>query len=116
MSVIFISHDLGVVSEIADKIIVMYKGKIVEEDITKDILNNPQHPYTKALLACRPALHHKGERLPVVSDFMEAEEQKNKEQESRNKAQETSDQEENIQYSIFINQFSIEERQTANLP
>jgi len=116
MSVIFISHDLGVVSEIADRIIVMYKGKIVEQGITKDILNNPEHYYTKALLECRPTLHQKGERLPVVSDFMEAEEQKNKEQESRNKAQETSDQEENIQYSIFINQFSIEERQTANLP
>jgi peptide/nickel transport system ATP-binding protein len=66
MSVIFISHDLGVVSEIADKTIVMYKGKIVEEGKTNDILHSPQHPYTKALLACRPALHRKGERLPVV--------------------------------------------------
>jgi peptide/nickel transport system ATP-binding protein len=70
MSVIFISHDLGVVSEIADKTIVMYKGKIVEEGKTNDILHSPQHPYTKALLACRPALHRKGERLPVVSDFI----------------------------------------------
>ncbi|HEY6974981.1 MAG TPA: ABC transporter ATP-binding protein [Chitinophagaceae bacterium] len=70
MSVIFISHDLGVVSEIADKIIVMYKGKIAEQGVTKDILNKPQHVYTKALLACRPALHQKGERLPVVSDFI----------------------------------------------
>jgi len=74
MSVIFISHDLAVVSEIADKIIVMYRGKIVEEGMTKDVLTTPQHPYTKALLACRPALHHKGERLPVVSDFMKGEE------------------------------------------
>jgi peptide/nickel transport system ATP-binding protein len=70
MSVIFISHDLGAVSEIADKIVVMYKGKMVEEGATKDILSNPQHPYTKALLACRPVLHYKGERLPVVSDFI----------------------------------------------
>ena len=76
MSVIFISHDLGVVSEIADKIIVMYKGKIVEQGATKAILHNPQHPYTKALLACRPALHHKGERLPVVSDFMNGDAQR----------------------------------------
>jgi len=74
MGVIFISHDLGVVSEIADKIIVMYKGKIVEQGKTKELLTNPQHPYTKALLACRPALHSKNERLPVVSDFMETDE------------------------------------------
>lgn len=74
MGVIFISHDLGVVSEIADKIIVMYKGKIVEQGKTKELLTNPQHPYTKALLACRPALHSKNERLPVVSDFMDTDE------------------------------------------
>ncbi|HRH48352.1 MAG TPA: ABC transporter ATP-binding protein [Panacibacter sp.] len=74
MSVIFISHDLGVVSEIADKIIVMYRGKIVEQGKTKALLSNPQHPYTKALLACRPALHSKNERLPVVSDFMDTDE------------------------------------------
>lgn len=74
MGVIFISHDLGVVSEIADKIIVMYKGKIVEQATTKALLSNPQHAYTKALLACRPALHNKGERLPIVSDFMKVDE------------------------------------------
>jgi peptide/nickel transport system ATP-binding protein len=100
MSVVFISHDLGVVSEIADKITVMYKGKIVEQGTTKDILNNAQHPYTKALLTCRPALHHKGERLPVVSDFMEANEQKNREQGIRSKEQKTRNEEENIQYSL----------------
>ncbi len=71
MGVIFITHDLGVVAEIADRVIVMYKGRIVEENSTVNILNSPQHPYTKALLACRPALHPKEERLPVVSDFME---------------------------------------------
>lgn len=70
MGVIFISHDLGVVGEIADKVIVMYKGRIVEKGAPKDIYKNPQHPYTKALLACRPGLHAKGERLPVVSDFI----------------------------------------------
>lgn len=69
MGVIFISHDLGVVGEIADKVIVMYKGQIVEKGVPADIFKNPQHPYTKALLACRPGLHAKGERLPVVSDF-----------------------------------------------
>lgn len=71
MGVIFISHDLGVVAEIADKVIVMYKGSIVEQGIPAELYNNPTHPYTKALLACRPVLHEKGERLPVVSDFME---------------------------------------------
>jgi peptide/nickel transport system ATP-binding protein len=70
MGVIFITHDLGVVAEIADRVVVMYKGKIVEQGLAKDIYLQPQHPYTKALLACRPALHPKGERLPVVSDFM----------------------------------------------
>lgn len=71
MGVIFISHDLGVVSDIADKIIVMYKGSIVEKGSAQEVLHQPKHPYTKALLACRPALHKKGERLPVVSDFMQ---------------------------------------------
>jgi len=71
MGVIFITHDLGVVAEIADRAIVMYKGAIVEQGPVKDIFKNPQHPYTKGLLACRPVLHRKGERLPVVSDFME---------------------------------------------
>lgn len=70
MGVIFITHDLGVVAEIADKVVVMYKGKIVESGSAKEIYHNAKHPYTKALLACRPLLHPKGERLPVVSDFM----------------------------------------------
>jgi peptide/nickel transport system ATP-binding protein len=70
MGVIFITHDLGVVSEIADKIAVMYKGEIVETNSTKEIFEDPQHPYTKGLLACRPLFHNKGERLPVVSDFL----------------------------------------------
>jgi peptide/nickel transport system ATP-binding protein len=71
MGVIFITHDLSVVAELADRVAVMYKGKIVEQNTTKQLFSSPQHPYTKALLACRPLLHQKGERLPVVSDFME---------------------------------------------
>jgi peptide/nickel transport system ATP-binding protein len=70
MGVIFITHDLGVVAEIADRVVVMYKGKIVEQNTTIEIFTRAQHPYTKALLACRPALHPKGVRWPVVSDFM----------------------------------------------
>ncbi|HMK03493.1 MAG TPA: ABC transporter ATP-binding protein [Ferruginibacter sp.] len=73
MGVIFITHDLGVVADIADKILVMYKGEIVEQGAAKDILHSPQHPYTKALLACRPAGQPKGKRLPVVSDFLGSE-------------------------------------------
>jgi peptide/nickel transport system ATP-binding protein len=70
MGVIFITHDLGVVAEIADYALVMYKGEIVEQNTISHLFNNPQHPYTKALLACRPVNHPRGERLPVVSDFM----------------------------------------------
>ena len=71
MGVIFITHDLGLVAYIADKIVVMYKGEIAEQGNAKDIFRSPQHPYTKALLACRPAGQPKGKRLPVVSDFLE---------------------------------------------
>lgn len=70
MGVIFITHDLGVVAEIADHIAVLYRGKLLEEGSTTKVLQYPSHPYTKALLACRPALHPKGKKLPVVSDFM----------------------------------------------
>ena len=77
MGVIFITHDLSVVAEIADRVAVMYKGKIVEQAAAKQLFSSPQHPYTKALLACRPLLHAKGERLPVVSDFMEIDEEGN---------------------------------------
>jgi peptide/nickel transport system ATP-binding protein len=73
MGVIFITHDLGVVADIADKIVVMRKGEIVEQGTKDDILHKPKHPYTKALLACRPAGKIKGKRLPVVSDFIKEE-------------------------------------------
>ncbi|HJW17232.1 MAG TPA: ABC transporter ATP-binding protein [Flavisolibacter sp.] len=71
MGIIFITHDLGVVKEIADKVIIMYKGQIVEQNTTGNIFSHPEHAYTKALIACRPALHSKGEKLPIVSDFLE---------------------------------------------
>lgn len=72
MGVIFITHDLGVVAEIADRAVVMYKGEIVEQGTVTEIFRHPKHPYTKALLACRPVNHQRGERLPVVSDFLDA--------------------------------------------
>ncbi len=71
MAVIFITHDLGVVAEIADRVAVLYRGKLLEEGLVQQIFKQPSHPYTKALLACRPVLHPKGKRLPVVSDFMD---------------------------------------------
>lgn len=70
-SIIFITHDLGVIAEIADRVMVMYQGRIVEEGGVLEIFSNPRHPYTKSLLACRPPLGHRLRRLPVVSDFME---------------------------------------------
>ena len=74
IGVLFITHDLSVVAEIADRVVVLYKGKIIEEKTTQAIFDNPSHPYTKALLACRPLLHEKGTRLPIVSDFMKVNE------------------------------------------
>lgn len=70
-SVIFITHDLGVIAEIADRVLVMYKGQIVEQGSVLDIFGNPQHPYTKSLLACRPPLGKRLSKLPTVVDFME---------------------------------------------
>jgi len=73
MGLIFITHDLGVIAELADKIAVMYKGKIVEQGTVAEIFSNPQHPYTKGLLACRPPLEKRLRVLPVISDFMKEE-------------------------------------------
>jgi peptide/nickel transport system ATP-binding protein len=72
MSLVFISHDLGVVSEIADRVIVMYKGKIVEEASVKEIFTHPKHPYTRGLLACRPLPGYHLKKLPVIADFLDA--------------------------------------------
>ena len=71
LAIIFISHDLGVIAQIADEVAVMYKGEIVEHGEAQQILHNPQHPYTKGLLACRPPLDSRPERLPTVKDFLE---------------------------------------------
>ncbi|MCA2710260.1 MAG: ABC transporter ATP-binding protein [Microcystis sp. M015S2] len=73
MSMVFISHDLGVINEIADQVIVMYQGEIVEQGTKEEVLNYPQHPYTKGLLACRPRLNSRPEKLPTVSDFLQVE-------------------------------------------
>ena len=70
MGILFITHDLGVIAELADKVVVMYKGDIVEQGNVWDIFTNPKHPYTKGLLACRPPLDKRYTFLPTVSDFM----------------------------------------------
>ncbi len=72
MAILFITHDLGVIAEIADEVAVMYRGKLVEYDSAKNIFTRPQHPYTKGLLACRPRLDTTRRRLPTVSDYMDA--------------------------------------------
>ena len=70
MSVLFITHDLGVVGDIADYVVVMQNGEIQEQGSVRQIFERPQHPYTKALLACRPRLDRRPKRLPVIDDFM----------------------------------------------
>src|SRR6478672_1252240 len=70
MSVLFITHDLGVVGDIADYVVVMQEGEIQEQGPVRAIFENPQHPYTKALLACRPRLDRRPRRLPVIDDFI----------------------------------------------
>ena len=70
MAMIFISHDLGLIAEITDQVAVMYKGKIVEYGAAAQIFNNPQHPYTRGLVACRPSLNRRPHKLLTVSDYM----------------------------------------------
>lgn len=70
MAVMFITHDLGVVAEIADHVLVMYKGRIVEHGSVMDIFRDPKHPYTKGLLACRPRMDVRMRTLPTIDDFM----------------------------------------------
>lgn len=74
MALIFITHDLGLISEIADKVAVMYKGKVVEYGASEQIFASPQHPYTKGLVACRPTLNRRPQKLLTVSDYMSVDE------------------------------------------
>ncbi len=71
MSVLFISHDLALISEIADRVLVMFKGEIVEQGLTSDLFYQPQHIYTKALLGSKPSLDVRLKRLPTIKDYME---------------------------------------------
>jgi peptide/nickel transport system ATP-binding protein len=83
MSVLFITHDLGVVGDIADHVVVMQNGQIQEQGAVRQIFEHPQHPYTKALLACRPRLDRRPKRLPVIDDFVKGEGRVNYEERKR---------------------------------
>ena len=75
ISVIFITHDLGVVAQIADDVAVLFHGEVVEKGSVREIFENPKHPYTQGLIACRPSLDKRLHRLPTVSDFLQAHDQ-----------------------------------------
>ena len=70
MSILFISHDLALISEIADRVLVMYKGEIVEQGTVGSIFNSPQHNYTKALISSRPSLNTRLKTLPTIQDYL----------------------------------------------
>jgi len=72
MSILFITHDLGIVKGFADRVLVMNKGVVVETGRVDEIFNNPQHPYTRGLLACRPPLDRRLVRLPTIEHFVES--------------------------------------------
>ena len=71
MSILFITHDMGVIAEIADRVVVMYRGQAVETSKVYDLFANPKHPYTQGLLNCRPNPGQRLKRLPTVADFMQ---------------------------------------------
>ena len=71
MGMVFITHDLGVVSEIADDVVVMHNGEILEKGTVQQVLDHPQHPYTEGLLACRPPMKIRLKKLPIVKEFLD---------------------------------------------
>ncbi|MBK8922260.1 MAG: ABC transporter ATP-binding protein [Saprospirales bacterium] len=76
MSMLFISHDLGVISEIADRVAVMHQGAVVETGLTGQVLRQAKHPYTRGLIACKPSMQRKLHRLPTVADYLQQNELK----------------------------------------
>jgi len=72
MAVLFITHDFGVVAEVADRVVIMWQGEVVEQGTVEHIFAHAEHPYTKGLLACRPRIGEHRERLPTIADFIDA--------------------------------------------
>lgn len=75
LAILLITHDLSLVADVADEIAVMYKGELVEEGDAAEVLSNPQHDYTKALIACKPSPVSKGKKLPVIGELKGSEKQ-----------------------------------------
>ncbi len=98
MSILFISHDLGVIGEIADRILVMYKGNLVEEGNIETVFTKPKHPYTKGLLACRPMPQYQLKKLPTITDFVAF---------ANNKMQATANTIENLRLQYAVNPADI---------
>jgi ABC-type dipeptide/oligopeptide/nickel transport system ATPase component len=71
MSILLITHNFGIVKGFADRVLVMYQGKIVESGSVETVLSNPQHPYTKALISCIPKLGDHQERLTTIGDSLD---------------------------------------------
>ncbi len=71
MSLLFITHDLSIIKAIADHVVVMYRGQVVEQKKATSLFKKPEHPYTKGLLACRPPLNKVYKRLAIINDFMD---------------------------------------------
>ena len=69
MSILFITHDLGLIAGFADRVLVMYQGKIVERGSVKTVFEHPQHPYTQGLIACRPQANIRFRTLPTIEDY-----------------------------------------------
>ncbi|MFQ3671793.1 MAG: oligopeptide/dipeptide ABC transporter ATP-binding protein, partial [Verrucomicrobiia bacterium] len=66
MSILMITHNFGIVHGFADEVVVMFRGKIVEQGPTEQVLRHPEHPYTRALIACIPRLGHRQKRLTTI--------------------------------------------------
>ncbi len=110
MAVIFITHDLGVVAQLAHEVVVMYKGRIVEQGAIAELFRNPKHPYTKGLLACRPPLGKRPERLLSVSDFMTA----TKAQDPFGLQDTNKEEYVHCEPSISVREITVEERKTRH--
>jgi len=89
MSLVFISHDLGVIAEIADEVAVMYQGEIVENGKLAQIIHNPKKDYTRGLIACRPSIHEKPHRLPTLDQFIDQSESSQKQNKLQHEIHET---------------------------